>query len=311
VRIDHADGMITVSAGSRRAFTVPACLVAHDARMLAGDAAVPPHTPIFVVYSAREQTFVAGPIPTRYRQLPQSTDVTLTGGALTTPTPPDLAIGTPQRAARGYRNNPKLRALVEGLGAFIPGVTAANTYIVERLSALERQRREALFEYLDEAGAELTDELIESEDFLHCFTITMRAAQQTRRTEKIRLLARLLVSTIRDQEQTVSDVDEYEEFLGILDDMSVREIRVMAVLDRFQARGTLGSVKWEDRKQQVVDEIGILPDEIDGVLVRLMRTGLYSEDVYSLWGGTMTEGKLTPRWHRLRDLIADAEGTVI
>src|SRR5688572_24792243 len=103
---------------------------------------------------------------------------------MTTPTPPDRKIGIAQRTTLGYRNNPKLRGLIESIGSFVPGITAANTYIVERLSALERERTEALFDYLEEAGAELTDELIESDDFLHCFIITLRAAQGTRRKEK-------------------------------------------------------------------------------------------------------------------------------
>src|SRR6185369_6104744 len=115
---------------------------------------------------------------------------------MTTPTPPDLTIGKPQQIARSYRDNPKLRAAVEGLGSFVPLLTGANTYFVERLNKLERERVGALFRYLDESGAVLTPELIESNDFLHCFTITVRAAQRTRRHEKIRLLARLLASSI-------------------------------------------------------------------------------------------------------------------
>ena len=111
-----------------------------------------------------------------------------------TPTPPDRSISKAQEAALTYKNTPKLRALVEGIGAFLPGVTAANTYLVGRLSQLERERTEDLFAYLEDEGAELTSALIGSDDFLHCFTITVRAAQRTRRKEKIRLFARLLAS---------------------------------------------------------------------------------------------------------------------
>jgi hypothetical protein len=238
------------------------------------------------------------------------------------PTPPDRSISKAQEAALTYKNTPKLRAFVEGLEAFLPGVTAANTYLVERLSQLERERTEALFAYLEEEGAELTPALIESDNFLHCFMITVRAAQRTLRKEKIRLFARLLASITKDQEQRISDVDEYEELLGILDDMSVREIRLLMSLDRFQQASGLNwtdlataddekvwSGFWNRAYRAIESDASVRSDDIAALLVRVSRTGLYQPfPALDEWGG---RGSLTPRYYRLRDLIADAEGRLI
>jgi hypothetical protein len=239
---------------------------------------------------------------------------------MTIPTPPDLAIGLPQRTALGYRDNPKLRALVEGIGSFVPIVSGVNTYIVERLSALERQRTEDLFRYLDECGAVLTPEMIEIDDFLHCFTITMRAAQRTRRNEKIRLFARLLTSATRGED--VTDVDEYEELLSLLDELSYREICVLAILDRFllsdqpdwsedgrKALQDAAQAFWPDFMQTVVSEAAVKPDEVGPLLNRLGQSGLHHRSM--TWNGNPEgRGYLTPRYYRLRDLIADADGNL-
>jgi hypothetical protein len=229
---------------------------------------------------------------------------------MTSPTPPGREIGPAQRTALGYRNSPKLRALVEGIGSFVPGVTAANTYIVERLSDLERQRREALFQYLDEAGAELTDELINSDDFLHCFTITMRAAQRTRRKEKIRVFARLLASATRNGEARITDVDEYEELLGILVILSHREIQVLILLDKWQARGEGVAQNVSAFENEVMAQTAIPREEIMPVVQSLNRTGL-CQTIPTLLGNTGSHGHLTARYYRLRDLIADADGDII
>jgi hypothetical protein len=139
-----------------------------------------------------------------------------------------------------------------------------------------------LFAYLDENGATLTPEMIDSDDFLHRFNITVRAARRTHSREKIRRFALLLTAPIGEGPDGVKDVDEHGELLGIVEELSEREMLILKVLDRFQEPGSWGTAKWEDRKRQIVEEVGPPSDEIDGVLIRLMRTGLYSENVHTL-----------------------------
>lgn len=237
-------------------------------------------------------------------------------------TPPDLRVSKAQDVGRTYKNTPKLRALAEGVGAFVPGVTAFNTYLVERLSQLERERTEALFAYLDEGGAELTPELIESDDFLHCFTITMRAAQRTRRKEKIRLFARLLASATAGD--GITDVDEYEELLATLDDVSCRELILLTTLEHFQETASREVYEdgependfqraerfWPDFTSAAAKASVAPPDEVRSLMNRLNRSGLYETHVGYL-DMQHGSGYLTPRYYRLRSLIADTQGNIL
>lgn len=89
------------------------------------------------------------------------------------------------------------------------------------------------FDELSRGEIELKQELLDNNDFLHCFFATTEAAFKTNRTEKIRFLARLLLAAAVDGR--LSDIDEYEEYLGILDDLSNRELAVLTLLDKYES----------------------------------------------------------------------------
>jgi len=249
-----------------------------------------------------------------------------------TPELPDLKIGIAQRAARRYKDTPKLRAIVDGLSGWVPLLSGANTYFVERLSQLERERTEALFSYLDQSGAELTPELIASDDFLHCFTITVQAAQRTRRNGKIRLLARLLLAA--GDGKSIADTDEYEELLATLDDMTNRELSILVTLERYEQTTAYAMLRqgdyegaeeveerrendfqraerfWPSFVQEAAESAGVRPEEMRSMMSRLNRTGLYQTFV-GYWDMRQGSGYLTPRYYRLRQLIQDRDGNVI
>lgn len=134
-----------------------------------------------------------------------------------------------QRIADAYEGSPIVRALVQVVMAPIPyGIGSAIGAALT--SAIENMREERLRTFFDELAKgtrHLTEELIQEEDFLHAYFSTLKAAMNTRRREKIRLFARML-SNASQERRLGSDI--FEEFLGILDDLSVRELQILLIL---------------------------------------------------------------------------------
>lgn len=120
------------------------------------------------------------------------------------------------RFAHEYENNPLMRGLV----TFIlpPPLAGIDAAFVAKLKEIRVDRARTFFDELESGNAVLTPELLESEDFLHCAFITIKAALRTRRRAKIRFFARLLKSSV--VEGSFTNTDEYEEYLEILDKLT-------------------------------------------------------------------------------------------
>lgn len=103
--------------------------------------------------------------------------------------------------------------------------------------------------FLDQAAngeTQLTQEIIEKEDFLHNYFATVSAVINTRRIEKIRLFGNLFNKAVYTN--TILNTDEYEFFLKILDELTFIEIELLSSLDEFES--TLGSKSMSRREKQ-------------------------------------------------------------
>ena len=150
----------------------------------------------------------------------------------------------------------------------------------------------------------MTDELIQQEEFLHAFVATVRAADRTRQKEKIRLLGRLLKS-LADADSDLS-IDEHEEFLRVLEDLSPRELMILIRLKRYEestARKEQENTPqwisrfWEPFKANLKENLDIPPEEVEGYLARLSRTGFYHRETGFL-DETEELGCTTPNFRR-------------
>lgn len=160
----------------------------------------------------------------------------------------------------------------------------------------------------------LTSEVVESEDFLHAFMATTQAALRARRREKIELLARLLKSSFG--ETGPDSIDEYEELLAILDDLSFREIRVLGILAKHERATCFASddndlqranKTWPGFEQDVERMLGILPHQLAPILVRIQRSGCYAEITGGYWDYTGGRGRLTELFRRLESVVGNLE----
>lgn len=206
-----------------------------------------------------------------------------------------------------YQRQPVLRALVQlvpfGLGS------AADTAMTAALARYEEERLRTFFDELAAGHVELTPDAAESEEFLHAFLATTAAARRTRRREKIRYLAQLLRSTF--SEQPPQSIDEYEELLSIVEDLSARELQILALLATAERAAPLrgdendlgrANAIWPFFEKFVFDQLGISPEELAPMMVRLQRSGCYVEITGGYWDYTGGRGHLSTLYRRLEQL---------
>jgi hypothetical protein len=212
-----------------------------------------------------------------------------------------------------YERSPIIRALVQLIPLSIG--SAVDTALLTHIQNLRAERARIFFDELERGAVSLQPELLQNNEFLHCYFATVSAALRTHRDEKIQAFARLLRSATIDGKLKI--IDEYEEFLGILDDMSFREVALLSMLDHWELKHPYqldendlqrANRFWEGFIQQAENDLSILPDEMDAVLFRLGRTGCYELFTGSFFDDTGGKGKTTPLFQRLKTLVFSNEG---
>lgn len=128
---------------------------------------------------------------------------------------------------------------------------------------------------------DLPEELLEGDDFIHCYVGTIRAVLSSRREEKVQYFARLLRRTFATDH--LRDLNEYEEFLGVLEDLTFREIQVLVALDQYLSQNEplfderdAQEIKqyWNECLDSLSDEADVPRSEITAYLRRIGRSEL-------------------------------------
>lgn len=108
-----------------------------------------------------------------------------------------------------YNSNPILRGLIQlvplGIGS------AIDVSLTTKLANIKNKRIETFFDTLLKNNLNEDSKLLESEDFLHKYFLTVDLALKTRQEEKIKMFAKMLSNSFDK-----NDVDEYEDYLHIL-----------------------------------------------------------------------------------------------
>lgn len=221
-----------------------------------------------------------------------------------------------------YATNPRIRTLA---GAAIAGVALINPaigvgsatidqVIVNRTINLIANRTRIFFDEANKGEHLITQELLEDDDLVHATIATLSAAIHTRHEEKIRLLARLLINSTRDK---FYKTDEFEEFVAILDDLSMREFTILLTLKEYQDAAFADNVNndknnlqttstyWEPFSNKISRLLGIPLEEITALLTRLNRTGLYESFDGSAWDYEGGQGMLTPIFYKFIEKLMD------
>jgi hypothetical protein len=206
-----------------------------------------------------------------------------------------------------YQQKPVLRGLVQlipyGIGS------AVEATLLTRLERINADRLRAFFDELGRGTEQLSPELVRNDDFLHCYFRTVQAVLRSRREQKIRYLARLLGSAAGTSGP--ESVDEYEELLGIVDDLSFRELVILSTLAKYERETPQGEENdlqrsnrlWDRFKAEAVERTGMSPELLDAWLTRLPRSGCYQLLTGGYASGPLGgQGKLTSLYYRLESL---------
>lgn len=207
-----------------------------------------------------------------------------------------------------YGDKPIIRSLLQ----LVPGWSSADTLLQQRANEIRAERMRIFFDELASGKHELTSELIGTEDFLHCYFCTLKAALNTRQKEKIKMMARLLDASLSTDTDT--STEEYEELLVILDTISFREFSALLMLFRLEQSnlqqvdhrvGLYGVIKtyWATFKSTVITNLGVPEDLFPSFMAKIERTGLYLR----IEGGPITNtglmGRTTALFNRLLQFI--------
>lgn len=216
-----------------------------------------------------------------------------------------------------YVHNPQLRALGALIVGGAPPVGALESAVLASFERIRSERQRELFDALDQGGIELTDELIQQEEFIHAFLATARAADRTRQRQKIQLFAQLLRALASRKDGL--DVDEHEELLQVLEELSPREFASLVLLRQHEQAAARKNGEttpqwifrfWEDAKHDLEQKLGIPSAELEGFLARLSRTGFYRREIGFL-GEAEEIGCTTPDFARFLSMLYMEEGDLL
>jgi len=192
----------------------------------------------------------------------------------------------------------------------VPGVAAADSAALVVLENHKAKKLKVILEELERLGLDIPRERLESEDVLHTWLRVIRLAENAHLADKIRLFARVFRAfALKDG---VDNVDDFEELVTPLRDMTVREFTLLAILRRFEERYydkhpalTAAMRFWPEFEEAVREELKINPLEVTGYLDALTRTGLYCIFTGSAWDYEGGMGYTTPRLARLVQVVGD------
>jgi len=219
-----------------------------------------------------------------------------------------------------YADNSELRGMIQAVASLVPlvgGVVAGlDIAIVGAVAKARQERLNTLLDELEKGTTRLTRRVIISDPLIYACYTTVEAAIRTQRLEKVRAFTRLLIAGIEDKPRLDLET-EHEDYLKILDELSYREICLLAVLEDYEERYPIQETEnalqranrfWSDFSQQVCREYLLEPDELDAWMTRLNRTGTYETFIGMYLDYTGGKGKLTPTYYRLASLIRSTPG---
>ena len=209
-----------------------------------------------------------------------------------------------------YNNQPIIKNLIQLINVYgIPVGSLIDTTLEKYVSNLKANRLKIFFDELNTGEVELTNDIIEQNDFLSAYFSTVNYIIRTRSDEKIKCFARILKKLSSGN----IDSDEFEDFTSIFNELTVREFSILVIKYQFEQENEkntknlnpaqLTESYWNDFKNAVSLKIGLPEKELDPMLVRLQRTGCYNKHK-GYWEDFPNEqGDTTELFKRIYELI--------
>ena len=185
--------------------------------------------------------------------------------------------------------------------------------LTPRVVEIRASRMREFYEELEKGGIILTEDVVQLEDFFHCYSKTLTAVVNTRRRRKIRLFARLLTNSLKGA--GVRDPEDYEFLLGVLDDLSLEDLAILKCIEEYEKvyykngqfddnqgqRSSEGRLLELVRKRLGLTDAELGDQDLAGMVVRLNRSGCY---LGLGWReGPAHDCRLTGIYYKLKRLI--------
>lgn len=221
-----------------------------------------------------------------------------------------------------YAESTRVRPVLTTLASAIPVLgTVVATVDATLMAHVEREREDRLQTLIQSLEEGLDDfsgpiQLYRAETVLHAAYVTIEATVRTSRREKIRAFGKLLLAGLEDPPR-LELATEHEDYLKILDDLSIRELALLALLSEFEQASPKNpgesDVSWTARfwgefEQQASDRLKVPQAELRGLMSRIIRTGTFEPFAGAIWDYEGGRGLLTPVYYRLASLIAANPG---
>lgn len=216
----------------------------------------------------------------------------------------------------GYKNNYILRGLFQFSLSLINPLFAGTAIGIETAVFTWQENRFRKWSVIaEELGKwqKIDEDLLKNAEFLHCFKKIIDATEKTQNKTKIRNFSRLLKSSITTDQ--IPNIDVYEEYLSILEELSYRELIILNTLEEYERKYPSKEGEndfqrsnrfWDKFINQLKEKINIPVGQIDAVLSRIARTGCYETFKGTYGSPTGGQGKLTPIFRELKNIIENS-----
>lgn len=213
---------------------------------------------------------------------------------------------------KGYKNNYILRGLFQFSLSLANPLFAGIAIGVETAAFTWQENKfhkwSIIAEELDK-WKNIDEGLLKNADFLHCFKKIIDATEKTQNETKIRNFSRLLKASISTKK--IPNINIYEEYLSILEELSYRELLILDILDKYERKyphqngenDYQRSIRfWEQFAKDLNKKLQIPTGLIDVVLLRIARTGCY--EIFQGYGSpTGGQGKTTLLYREIKSVI--------
>jgi hypothetical protein len=208
-----------------------------------------------------------------------------------------------------YESNQFIRPLINlipfGIGSGI------DSFLMVTLNRMRQNRAEIFFDRLSNGVISVDDNYLKSDEFVHKYIITMKYVLDTQQKEKIEMFANIFKNSL-NAENRIVNVNIYEDFSGILNDLSYRELCALSIFESFYMKrkkneheNELGFVFgfWNEFEEKMENELAVSKASVENYMIKISRTGCYKEITGGYLDYTGGKGILTPLYFELKDYI--------
>ena len=160
------------------------------------------------------------------------------------------------------------------------GKVALRTALDKVIKTYRNNKFDKLIKRLETGEINLTDNELQSDDFIACFIKTIDAIDKAISKEKVAILENLFINGI--ETQVIRNTPTlYEETLSIISDLSIREIEILFILseelsiEEAQEESTIVLERNQKAKKRICQRYNISAVYTAALLHRQERKGLF------------------------------------